>query len=146
VDANEVRVEIYRSFVEDHRAPTSSEVGERLGMSTEEAEAALRELHDQDVIALHPSGGGIWLAHPFCATPAPFSVTSGAESWEGICIWDALGILALLERDGSVTTACPDCDMELRVSVEDGRVHGSEDLVVHYGVPASSWYEDVGYT
>jgi hypothetical protein len=141
-----VRVEIYRSFMEDGRAPMPQELTAGLGLTTDEVTTALRQLHDDDVIALMPGTHLIWLAHPFSALDSPFVVTSGGHTWDAICIWDALGILAMLERDGSVVTRCPDCSQGLHIEVTDGTVNEVEDAVVHFGVPASRWYEDVGYT
>ena len=112
----------------------------------EEVEEALRDLADQDVIALVPGTSYVWLAHPFSAAAAPFRVVSGDRTWDAICIWDALGVLALVGRDGRVDTRCPDCAGEISVEVRDGNVVGSEQYVAHFGVPASRWYEDVGYT
>jgi len=143
---NDVRVELYRSFIEDCRAPSPEEIGERLGLPVEQVRASLRELHDQDVIALQPDTGDVWLAHPFCATEAPFRVLAGGRSWASICIWDALGILALIDEDGAVTTACPDCGDDLELRIEDGEVQGPSECVVHFGVPARRWYEDVAFT
>jgi hypothetical protein len=77
---------------------------------------------------------------------APFQVRSVERTWDAICIWDALGVLALLDADGSVTTSCPDCGDALRVEVVDGKAVSSGEEIVHFGVPASRWYEDVGYT
>ena len=105
-----------------------------------------RSLHDEGVIALVPGTDLIWLAHPFSAVDSAFDVRSGADRWDGICVWDALGILALLERDGTVTTACPDCGDGLTLEIQDSELSGEGDLVAHYGVPAARWYEDVGYT
>jgi hypothetical protein len=144
--SRDVRVEIYRSFIEDGRAPTGADIARRLDVSTANVIAAFHRLHKDDVIALAPGTDLIWLAHPFCALDAPFRVRSGSDRWDGICIWDALGILGLLQRDGTVATACPDCGDGLTVEVRDGQLVGSEDLIAHYGVPAARWYEDVGHT
>jgi hypothetical protein len=95
---------------------------------------------------LNPGTHEIWLAHPFCATPAPFETSVGDRTWDAICIWDALGTLALLDSDGRVRTACPDCGEPLEAEVRDGEVVAPHDNVVHYGVPAARWYEDVAYT
>ena len=143
---NDVRVEIYRSFIEDGRAPTPAEVAARLGVAVDDAVASFHELHSGDVIALAPGTDLVWLAHPFCATDAPFKVMSGSERWDGICIWDALGILSMLERDGTVETACPDCGDRLVLEVKDGDLAGPDGSLVHFGVPAARWYEDVGFT
>ena len=116
------------------------------GHSPQEVEEALRRLADEDVIALVPGTSYVWLAHPFSAAAAPFRAVAGDMSWDAICIWDALGILALVERDGRVETRCPDCAAELTIEVRNGDVAAAEPYVAHYGVPASRWYEDVGYT
>jgi Alkylmercury lyase len=146
VSTEEVRVEIYRSFVEESRAPMPAEMAARLDIPIDRVENALEELHETDVIALAPGTHHVWLAHPFSALDAPFQVRSAERAWDAICIWDALGVLALLDTDGSVTTSCPDCGDALRVEVVDGKAVSSGEEIVHFGVPASRWYEDVGYT
>lgn len=146
MDTDEVRVALYRSFVESGRPPMPADLAAAAGISTDEVEAALRELASQDVIALLPGTSFVWLAHPFSAAAGPYRVTSGDRSWDAICIWDALGILAVVGRDGRVDGRCPDCAGELTVSVQGGVVSAPEPYVAHYGVPARRWYEDVGYT
>jgi hypothetical protein len=145
-NTNDVRVELYRSFVEECRAPEPAEMATALGMPLEQVRASLRELAGQDVIAFRPGTEDVWLAHPFCATDAPFKVNAGTRRWDAICVWDALGILALTEADGSVETSCPDCKEPLLLSVAEGRVERPDGSVVHFGVPARRWYEDVGFT
>lgn len=141
-----MRVEIYRSFIEDGRAPMSQELAKALSLEPSEVSRALKELHDNDVIELMPETELIWLAHPFSALDSPFVAAAGAHAWDAICIWDALGILALMETDGSVVTRCPDCAEGLHIEIEDGGISAPEGAVVHFGVPASQWYEDVGFT
>jgi len=144
--ANEVRVEIYRSFVEDGSAPSPDALAATLGMSREDVSLAVRELADHDVIALQPGSDRLWLAHPFAATPSPFVVEAGRRRWDAICVWDAFGVLALMDVDGGVTAHCPDCDEHFNVVVRDGEVPMPSEHVVHFEVPASRWYEDIGHT
>lgn len=146
MDPNDVRAAVYRSFVETGRPPMPVELAAAAGVPLAEVEDALHELAAADVIALVPGTTFVWLAHPFSAAAAPFRVASRDLVWDAICIWDALGILALVEADGRVTTACPDCGEALGVEVRDGTALAPDDYVVHYGVPARRWYEDVGYT
>lgn len=141
-----MRVAIYRSFVETGRPPMPVDLAAGLGAPLSAIEDALRSLADQDVIALIPGTHFVWLAHPFSAAAAPFRVTSGDRRWDAICIWDALGILALVGSAGRVETSCPDCGEPLAVEVADAAVTGPAGALAHYGVPAARWYEDVGYT
>lgn len=146
MSTNDVRVEIYRSFIQRGAPPSIGDVVRTLGMLRSEVAAALRELERDDIIVLKPGSLEVWLAHPFAAPPAPFQVMAGGRGWDAICIWDALGILEVLGSDGEVRTACPDCREPLTVAVEGGRVLAPDEYVVHYGVPAARWYEDVAYT
>lgn len=146
MDSDEVRVDIYRSFVETGRPPMPGDVAVERGVPLEEVEAAIHQLARDDVIALIPGTSFVWLAHPFSAAAAPFRVTAGERSWDAICIWDALGILALVGSDGRVDTRCPDCGDPLAVEVRDGDMVAPDGYLAHYGVPANRWYEDVGYT
>ena len=123
-----------------------AELSRELGLSSAALERSLDELAAADVIVLLPGTHFVWLAHPFSAAAGPFRVTSGDRSWDAICVWDALGILALNGVDGSVATACPDCGEVLEIEVAGGDVRAPSEHVVHFGVPAARWYEDVGYT
>ncbi len=143
---NEVRVELYRSFMEEERAPEPREIADRLQLPVGVVASALRTLADEDVIAFLPDTEDIWLVHPFCATPAPFQVTVEKRRWDAICIWDALGILALLDSDGSLSTTCPDCGEGIVLEILSGEVMAPPGAIVHFGVPVSRWYEDVGFT
>jgi hypothetical protein len=142
---NDVRVHVYRSFVERGRPPMPLETAAALGLALPDVLAALRRLHDDDVIVLLPGTDFVWLAHPFSGLAAPFEVTAGADRWDAICIWDALGVLALTGRDGRVATLCPDCGERLEVEVRAGAIVPTS-YVVHFGIPAARWYEDVAYT
>ncbi|HEX2196575.1 MAG TPA: organomercurial lyase [Actinomycetota bacterium] len=146
MDPNDVRVAVYRSFLETGRPPMPVELAAAAGAPLADVEAALRDLAADDVVELVPGTAFVWLAHPFSAAAAPFRVTSGDRTWDAICIWDALGILALAESEGRVETACPDCGEPLAVEVRAGEAVGPPEYLAHYGVPARRWYEDVGYT
>lgn len=137
---------IYRGFVEDGRPPMPLEIATSAGVPLAEVEDAIQDLARRDVIALIPGTSFVWLAHPFSAAAAPFRTVAGDRTWDAICIWDALGILAVVESDGRVETPCPDCGDPLVVEARDGAALAPEGVLAHYGVPASRWYEDVGYT
>ena len=147
----EVRQAIYRLFVETGQAPVPAQVAATLGMSTAEAEAAYRRLADAHVLVLAPGTPYIWLANPLSAAPSPFTVRTAGREWHGICIWDALGIIAMLgepgRESGSVQTWCPDCTEPLALDVRDGEVSVREgDALLHFAVPARQWWDDIGFS
>jgi hypothetical protein len=144
---DDVRIEVLRGFVDRGRPPVPPELAERLGTSVADVEAALRRLHDGHVLVLAPGTPYVWMANPFSAVPTPFEVRAGERSWFGNCIWDALGIVALLGGTGEVRTWCPDCREPLAVGVHDGEVADApEGAVVHFAIPAAEWWADIGST
>jgi hypothetical protein len=94
---------------------------------------------------LAPGAANIWLANPLCATPSPFAVEAGGRSWWGVCVWDALGIPAMLGTDGVVSTRCPDCQEPIELAVKGGELEPVE-AVIHFAVPASRWWENIAFT
>ena len=142
---NEVRVAIYRFFVEKGRAPVPVEVADVLGTSALDVETSFRRLHEGRVVVLAPGTPYIWMANPFSALPTPFRTRVDDRTYWANCIWDALGIVAALGvSEASVDARCPDCSAELEVSVAEGKLVPSEG-VVHYAVPAAHWWDDIGF-
>lgn len=140
---NEVRTHLYRFFVEHGRPPVAAEIASEAGTSQSEVEAALQRLADSHVLVLAPGTPYVWMANPLSAIPTPFQVRINRRLLFGNCIWDALGIAAMLDSDADVSTWCPDCDHRLEVSVRQRKVSG--DGVVHYAVPAARWWDDIGF-
>jgi hypothetical protein len=139
-----VRLELYRRFVEDRRAPTHVEVGEALGLSEEESAESFRRLADSHVIVLKPGTLELWMAAPLSAVETPFRVETECGSYHANCVWDALGVLAMLGTHGAVATSCPDCGESLELRVVAGELEA--ECVAHFLVPASSWWDDIGHT
>ena len=140
-----VRVEIYRFFVDQGRPPVPAELADALEMNQASVEDALRRLAEDHVLVLAPGTHYIWMASPLSALPTPFLADTGGRTWFGNCIWDALGIVAMLSGTGTVSTWCPDCHDRMVVSVEDNRLSSGEG-VVHFAVPAAHWWDDIGFT
>jgi hypothetical protein len=140
-----VRLHIYTGFVEDGHPPTVSEAASALGVPEEDVAGSYRRLAEGRVIVLEPGTLDIWMANPLSARPTPFRAEVGARWWYGTCIWDGLGILAMLQADGVVRTSCPDCREPLTLDVSDSIVGGDRG-VAHFAVPASKWWDDIGFT
>lgn len=141
---NDVRLEVYRFFVDQGRAPVAAEVAELVGAEQSAVEDSLRRLADQHVLVLAAGTPYIWMANPLSAVPTPFSVEAAGRAWFGNCIWDALGVVAMLGGNGRVKTWCPDCGERLEVEVAGDRLKSGEG-VAHFAVPAAAWWDDIGF-
>jgi len=141
---NQVRLALYRGFVETGRAPIAAEVAATLGLRPVEVEQAFQRLHDNHVIVLAPGTPYVWMANPLSAMPTPYTATVEGRSFWGNCIWDTLGIVAMLGSTGTVAARCGDCGEDLQIEVQDGDI-ADNDYVVHFAVPARHWWDDIGF-
>lgn len=144
--ALDVRRHVYFAIVAAGRPPTTTETAVALEIGEADAAAAYRRLHDAHALVLHPGTSDVWMANPFCFAPTPHRVTAGGRTWTGTCCWDALGIPAALHVDGAVETECACCGEPLRLDVVDGELARGDDLLAHILVPASRWWDDIGFT
>ena len=141
----DVRLYTFRQAADTGRVPMPPEIAAAVGQPLPAVEEALRRLAAGRVLILAPGTANIWAANPFCAVPSSFRVAALGRTYWGICIWDALGVPAALGADATVTARCGDCDAELVLQVADGALVRSEG-VVHFGVPAMRWWDNIGYT
>lgn len=141
----DVRVIVYRRFVEDGAPPSAAQVAEDLDLGVEEVEASYRRLADARALVLAPGTLNVWMANPLCAYPTPFRVTTAKGAWWGTCVWDALGIPAMLGLDAVIETsdAATGDPIELRVESAEPQ---PTDVVAHFAVPARQWWDNIGYT
>jgi hypothetical protein len=142
---DEVRLTIYRRFVRGGVPPTVADVAAELGAPEDDVAASYRRLDEAHVIVLEPGTLDVWMANPLCARETSFRVTTASGSWWGTCVWDALGIPAMLGEDGLIETRCADCEQPMELVVRDGELEPVEG-VAHFAVPARSWWEDIGFT
>jgi hypothetical protein len=140
-----VRLFVFGEAAETGRVPQPPRVAESLGLSLEEARASVRRLAAGKALILAPNDGNIWAANPFCAVPSGFRVVSRGRTYWGICIYDSLGIPAALSADAEITAPCGDCGEPMRLEVRSGELVRSEG-VVHFGVAAHQWWDNIGYT
>jgi Alkylmercury lyase len=139
-----VRLEVYRFFMDEGRAPVAAEVAGELEMDVPSVEESFGRLADAHVLVLAPGTPYIWMANPFSALPTPFTVEVSGRTWFGNCIWDAMGAVVMLGGTGTVRTWCPDCGEGLYVSLEGDWVTSGEGIV-HFAVPAAHWWDDIGF-
>lgn len=140
-----VRLFVLKTAAKTARVPQPDEIAVELGLSRAAVDASLLRLAAGRVMILAPNSTNIWSADPFCATPSAFRVTARGRMYFGICIWDALGIPAALGSDGTVDAACGDCGEPMTLEVRQGRLVRA-DGVVHFGVPAARFWDNIAFT
>lgn len=82
------------------------------------------------------------MANPFSAVPTPFLVKAGGRSYYGNCIWDAMGVSAMLRQDAVIEASCGCCGTAMRLDIADGSVV-EPDGIAHFAIPAAHWWDDI---
>src|SRR5437870_4086963 len=131
--AREVRLHVFREAADTARIPQPPQIAAALGRPQTEVEAALRQLAAGKVLILAPNDGNIWAANPFSAVPSPFRVETRGKTYWGICIWDALGIVAALGTDAVIRAVCGDCSEPMVFEIAAGQPKRSEGII-HFAV------------
>ena len=145
-----VRLAILDGFLAERR-PTVASVASAVGAESRDVEAAFGRLAAGRAIVL-TTGHEILMAAPFAGTRTEFRVRVGERSYYANCIWDALGIPAMLAgagrpSDAEIETRCADCAQPLAVEVRGDRVASRPDgALAHFAVPAARWWEDIVFT
>lgn len=140
-----VRLSIFDHTAATSSVPTTEAIASTLGASLDAIDASLQRLAAGRVIVLAPGTTNIWMANPFSAVPTDFLVEAQGRIYFGNCIWDGLGVPAMLNVDGTLHTHCPDCGEPLRLTVRDHRLADGAG-VIHFAVPAARWWENIGFT
>ena len=143
---NRVRVRLYQLFVEFGQCPTLAELAGHLQCDAANVAAAFKELAAAHVLVLQ-AGSEVLMASPLSAVPTPFVVETQAEtksrSWYGNCIWDALGVISMMQCDGRVLTSCGCCGESMIVRVCKDAVEAKPAGVVHFAIAARRWWDDI---
>ncbi len=140
-----VRMTLMERFLGEGRPPSVGDAAQALDAEEEAVAAAYRRLEQARVIVLAPGTLAVWMANPLSAVPTSFRVETERGSYWGNCIWDALGIPAMLGSDGTVATVCHDCGDSLTYRVAGGELEHL-DGVVHFAVPAARWWDNIAFT
>lgn len=140
-----VRAAVYDSVMSRTTPFTSRELAQELDLPLAEAKASLERLATGKVLVLQPESREVLMAPPFSAVPTPFAVLAADRVYFGNCIWDALGIPAMLSCDARVETSCGCCGEAMSMTVEGQALQRSEGLV-HFAIPARRWWEDIVFS
>src|SRR5947209_19581287 len=137
-----VRLVLYREFVRTTLPPTADSLAVRMQSSTAEIRAALERLAAAKAIVLQPESREILMANPLCAVPTPYRVRAQDRSFFASCVWDGLGIMAMLGADSVLDTSCPCCGEAMTIHARDGRIVPASG-VIHFAVPAKRRWEHI---
>jgi hypothetical protein len=146
VTDDDIRLHLLRELIASGAAPSVGATAAALGVSASDAAAAYDRLGANRVIVFRPGTRDVLMAAPLSAVPTPHVARmADGRSHYGNCVWDALGVIAMLGRDGDVDTVCTDCDAPLTLAVRGGAL-APTDAVVHFAVPAARWWENIVFT
>lgn len=144
--STDVRLHVFRTAAETGQVPQPPAIAQALGKPEAEIHEALRELAAAKVLILAPNSTNIWAANPFCAVPSGSRVEANGQTYFGICIWDALGVIAAIgATDARIHTSCGDCGSPIDLEVRAGELIESADIV-HFAIPAHHWWDNIGFT
>jgi alkylmercury lyase-like protein len=141
----EVRRQVYDHTMSRLKPPLVVEIARAMGASEAQIRAAFQRLADAHILVLQNESGEILMANPFSAVPTPFLVhTERGDAW-GNCIWDALGIPAMLDTDARIVTGCGDCNESMALEIK-GQQLASGEGIVHFSMPAKRWWDNIKFT
>jgi hypothetical protein len=130
--------------------PLAAGIAGELGLSLGEVRASLRRMKEGHVLVLQEGDEEVLMANPFSAVPTPFLVEAGGRSWWGNCIWDAMGIAAMVKENARITTGCGDCNDAMVLEIQDGAMRltggGPAEGIIHFSVPAARWWDNIKFT
>ena len=138
-----VRANVYDATMRDGTPPRIADVAAALSVPAQEIRESFGRLATGRVLVLQ-GDGEILMANPFSAVPTPFTVVAAGRTYYGNCIWDALGIPAMMRCDAIVDTSCGDCGTASRVEVRGGALLG--DGIMHFAIRARDWWKDIVFT
>ena len=141
----QIRHFVYNHFADTTRPPSVEETAAHFNISIEEAGEYYKELDNRHAFFLDPGTLNIRMAWPFSATPTDFKVHANGRTYYANCAWDMLGVPALLQCDAVMDAKFTESNEPIQLEVKDGKVTNSE-LLIHFPVAFSRWYDDLVFT
>lgn len=139
-----VRYYVYDTVLNSGKIPTIRETAAALSQGEEEIGASFKRLADAHVLVLQKASDEILMANPFSAVPTPFLVKAGGKSFYGNCIWDAMGVPAMLGQDAVIEASCGCCSTAMTLEIKNGEIENPKGIV-HFAIPAKRWWDDIVY-
>jgi hypothetical protein len=141
----QIRHYVYQHFADTTHPPSVDLAAAHFNISAEEAGEYYVELNNRHQFFLEPETLNVQMAWPFSAIPTDFKVLADGKTYYANCAWDMLGIPAALHTDAVIEAGCTESNESVKLEVKDGQVSDS-DLLVHFPLPFSHWYDDLVFT
>ena len=150
----QVRHFVYSHFADTTLPPSVDEAARHFNISTEEASALYKELHNRHAFFLESDMLSIRMAWPFSGIPTDFKVHINGKTYYANCAWDMLGIPATLHTDAVIEAVCTESNDSVQLEIKNGQIMKSRseakwtnyDLLIHFPFPFSRWYDDLVFT
>lgn len=137
-----VRHHVYDSVMQSGLLPTIAETSSALARSPADVRDSFQRLADGHILVLQQGSGEILMANPFSAVPTPFLVKAGGQAYYANCIWDAMGIPAMLKQDAIIEASCGCCSTAMTLNVTNGSLEEAQGIA-HFAIPAAHWWDDI---
>ena len=138
----DVRQQVYDYVMREGLPPTIAETSSALARSSDQVRASFQRLAGGHILVLQKGGGEILMANPFSAVATPFLVKAGSGSYYGNCIWDAMGISAMLKQDATIEASCGCCSTAMNLKITNGSLEEARGIA-HFAIPAAHWWDDI---
>ena len=141
----QIRYFVYGHFADTTHPPSVDQTAAHFNISNEEATEYYEELHNRHAFFLDLETLTVRMANPFSGIPTDFKVHANGKTYFANCAWDMLGIPAALHTDAVIKAVCTESNESVKLEVKDGKVT-NDDLLVHFPLPFSRWYDDLVFT
>ena len=137
-----VRSHVYDYVMREGLPPTIAVTARALSRSSDVVRDSFQRLADGHILVLQKGSGEILMANPFSAVPTAFLVKAGSCSYYGNCIWDAMGIPAMLGQDAVIEASCGCCSTAINLKISHGSLEEARGIA-HFAIPAAHWWDDI---
>lgn len=143
----QVRHFVYQNFAETTHPPSVGETAKHFEITNEEATELYKELHNRHAFFLDLETLHIQMANPFSGIPTDFKVTANGKTYFANCAWDMLGIPAALHSDAIIEAKFTESNEKIELQIRNYELRTTDrELLVHFPLPFSRWYDDLVFT
>lgn len=141
----QIRHFVYQHFADTTMLPSVDVTAAHFNISPEEATEYYKELHNRHAFFLDLETLTVRMANPFSGIPTDFKVHANGKTYYANCAWDMLGIPAALHADAIIEAKFTESNDLVKLEVKNGKVT-NPDLLVHFPLAFSRWYDDLVFT